>query len=64
MAYAAYGMSQTHYEYSGTMLATVFNDAGDFETKMGQLKMDLEKTSGRWACAGICKRVRSSTNGP
>lgn len=52
MAYAAYGMSQTHYEYSGTMLATVFNDAGDFETKMGQLKMDLEKTSGEMGVRG------------
>ena len=52
MAYAAYGMCQTHYEYSGTMLATVFNDAGDFETKMGQLKMDLEKTSGEMGVRG------------
>lgn len=49
MAYAAYGVSRTHYEYSGTMLAEVFNDAGDFKTSMGQLKMDLEKTSGRLA---------------
>ena len=52
MAYAAYGMSQTHYEYSGTMLASVFNDAGDFKTSMGQLKMDLEKTSGEVGLRG------------
>ena len=52
MAYAAYGMSTTHYEYSGTMLAKVFNDAGDFETSMGQLKMDLEKTSGEVGLKG------------
>jgi len=52
MAYAAYGMSTTHYEYSGTMMATVFNDAGDFKTSMGQLKMDLEKTSGEVGLKG------------
>lgn len=52
MAYAEYGMSTTHYEYSGTMMATVFNDAGDFKTSMGQLKMDLEKTSGEVGLKG------------
>ncbi|MEB0065829.1 TonB-dependent siderophore receptor [Pseudomonas sp. CCI1.4] len=52
MAYAAYGVSRTHYEYSGTMLAEVFNDAGDFKTSMGQLKMDLEKTSGEAGLTG------------
>ena len=52
MAYAAYGASRTRYTYSGTMLATVFNDAGDFRTSMGQLKMELEKTSGEVGLKG------------
>ncbi|MGO3623463.1 MAG: TonB-dependent receptor, partial [Pseudomonas helleri] len=52
MAYAAFGTSQTRYVYSGTMLATVFNEAGDFKTSMGQLKMELEKTSGEAGLKG------------
>ncbi|MGO3028213.1 TonB-dependent receptor [Pseudomonas helleri] len=52
MAYAAFGTSETRYVYSGTMLATVFNDAGDFKTSMGQLKMELEKTSGEAGLKG------------
>lgn len=52
MAYASYGTSRTHYTYSGTMLATVINEAGDFKTSMGQLKMDLEKTSGEVGLTG------------
>lgn len=52
MAYAAYGSSRTRYVYSGTMLATVFNEAGDFKTTMGQLKMELEKTSGEAGLKG------------
>ena len=52
MAYAAFGTSETRYVYSGTMLATVFNEAGDFKTSMGQLKMELEKTSGEAGLKG------------
>ena len=52
MAYAAFGTSDTRYVYSGTMLATVFNEAGDFKTSMGQLKMELEKTSGEAGLKG------------
>lgn len=52
MAYAAFGTSDTRYVYSGTMLATVFNEAGDFKTSMGQLKMELEKTSGEVGLKG------------
>ncbi len=52
LAYAAFGASETHYRYSGAMSATVINNAGDLSTTMGQLKMDIEKTSGeaglRW----------------
>lgn len=46
MAYAAIGTSRSEYTYSGAMSAQVFNDAGDFRTSMGQLKMEVEKTSG------------------
>ncbi|MGY3297263.1 iron complex outermembrane receptor protein [Pseudomonas sp. TE6288] len=52
MAYAAAGTSKTDYKYSGTMLAEVLNTAGDFETRMGQLKIDLEKTSGEAGLRG------------
>ena len=52
MAYAAAGISKTDYKYSGTMLAEVLNTAGDFETRMGQLKIDLEKTSGEAGLRG------------
>lgn len=44
-AYAAVGASETHYAYNGTIQANVINDAGDFLTRMGQLKMDLDKRS-------------------
>jgi len=46
MAYAAIGTSRSEYTYSGAMSAQVFNDAGDFRTSMGQLNMEVEKTSG------------------
>lgn len=46
MAYAAIGTSRTEYTYNGAMSAQVFNDAGDFRTSMGQLNMNLKKTSG------------------
>lgn len=52
MAYAAYGASKTHYAYNGTIMAYVFNDAGDFETSMGQLKMELDKTAGEVGLKG------------
>lgn len=51
-AYAAAGTSKTDYAYSGTMLAEVFNTAGDMETNMGQLKIDLKKTSGEAGVRG------------
>ena len=57
MAYAAFGTSETRYVYSGTMLATVFNEAGDFKTSMGQLKMELEKTSGEAGLKGNFQTV-------
>lgn len=62
MAYAAYGASKTHYAYNGTMMATVFNDAGDFRTSMGQLKQDLEKTSGELGLKGDFKTGPVSHN--
>lgn len=46
MAYAAIGTSRSEYTYSGAMSAQVFNDAGDFRTSMGQLNMEVDKTSG------------------
>ena len=46
MAYAAVGTSRSEYTYSGAMSAQVFNDAGDFRTSMGQLNMNVKKTSG------------------
>lgn len=52
MAYAAYGASKTHYAYNGTIMAYVFNDAGDFKTTMGQLKMELDKTAGEVGLKG------------
>ena len=58
-AYAAIGASKTDYAYSGTMSAQVINNAGDYTTTMGQLKMELDKTSGevglrgRFQTAGI-----------
>lgn len=51
-AYAAYGASQTRYTYNGTMMAYVFNAAGDMRTSMGQLKQDLDKTSGEAGLRG------------
>ncbi len=45
LAYAAVGASKTDYAYSGTMSAQVINAAGDYNTTMGQLKMQLEKKS-------------------
>nr|WP_249684702.1 TonB-dependent siderophore receptor [Pseudomonas sp. RC2C2] len=45
LAYGAIGTSKTDYQYSGAMIATVINDAGDFTTSMGQLKTQLHKTS-------------------
>lgn len=51
-AYAAVGASKTDYAYSGTMSARVINAAGDYETTMGQLKMDLEKISGEAGLRG------------
>lgn len=46
MAYAAAGTSKTDYAYNGALSSQVINTAGDFTTTMGQLKIDLEKTSG------------------
>lgn len=52
LAYAAFGASKTDYAYSGTMSAQVINAAGDYNTTMGQLKMELEKTSGEAGLRG------------
>ncbi|QJI29614.1 TonB-dependent siderophore receptor [Pseudomonas sp. ADAK18] len=52
MAYAAAGTSQTNYAYNGSMSAQVLNTAGDFESTMGQLKIDLAKTSGETGLKG------------
>ncbi|HDS1818141.1 TPA: TonB-dependent siderophore receptor [Pseudomonas putida] len=45
LAYGAVGTSKTDYQYSGAMIATVTNNAGDFTTGMGQLQMEIHKTS-------------------
>nr|WP_263854296.1 TonB-dependent siderophore receptor [Pseudomonas huaxiensis] len=52
MAYAALGTSKTDYQYSGAMTAQLINNAGDFTTTMGQLKFELEKTSGEVGLRG------------
>ncbi len=45
MAYAAFGVSKSEYEYNGATWAQVTNSAGDFNTMMGQLAFELEKES-------------------
>ena len=45
MAYAAFGVSRTDYEYNGAMTAQVLNAAGDFKTVMGQLAFEQKKRS-------------------
>ncbi|MEN2432440.1 TonB-dependent siderophore receptor [Comamonas sp. F1-6] len=45
MAYAAFGVSKTDYEYNGAMSAQVLNAAGDFKTAMGQLAFEQKKRS-------------------
>lgn len=45
MAYAAFGVSKTDYEYNGAMSAQVLNAAGDFKTSMGQLAFEQKKRS-------------------
>ena len=60
MAYAAIGTSRTEYTYSGAMSAQVFNDAGDLRTSMGQLNMNLKKTSGE---AGLRGKLRTGAIG-
>jgi len=45
MAYAGYGQSKTDYKYNGAMSATVLDQQGTLETKIGQLAFDLEKKS-------------------
>lgn len=52
LAYAALGTSKTDYQYSGAMTAQLINNAGDFNTTMGQLKFELEKTSGEVGLRG------------
>ena len=46
LGYAAFGASKTRYRYSGAMSSQVLNAAGDYQSTMGQLKMNIEKTSG------------------
>lgn len=45
MAYAAYGISETNYQYNGSISALILNEAGDFRTTIGQLAFDLKKQS-------------------
>ncbi|WP_347881630.1 TonB-dependent siderophore receptor [Pseudomonas sp. GD03858] len=45
LAYGAIGTSRTDYKYSGALMATVNNAAGDLTTTMGQLQMEIHKTS-------------------
>ncbi|WP_305881696.1 TonB-dependent siderophore receptor [Comamonas sp. C11] len=45
MAYVAFGVSKTDYEYNGATSARVFNAAGDFKTAMGQLAFEQKKRS-------------------
>jgi iron complex outermembrane receptor protein len=51
-AYAAAGTSKTDYTYNGAISSQVINTAGDFTTTMGQLKIDLKKTSGETGLRG------------
>lgn len=52
MAYAAIGKSRSEYTYNGAMVAQVFNEAGDYRTSMGQLNMNVKKTSGEAGLRG------------
>jgi len=52
MAYAAVGTSRSEYTYNGAMVAQVFNAAGDYRTSMGQLNMNVKKTSGEAGLRG------------
>jgi len=45
MAYGAVGTSKTNYKYNGAISSQIINEAGDFNTTMGQLKFEIEKTS-------------------
>ncbi|MCE1116830.1 MULTISPECIES: TonB-dependent receptor [Pseudomonas] len=45
LAYGAVGTSKTDYRYSGALVGTVTNAAGDVTTTMGQLQMEIHKTS-------------------
>ncbi|MEE1922609.1 TonB-dependent siderophore receptor [Pseudomonas sp. 148P] len=45
LAYGAIGTTKTDYKYNGTMTAVVINSAGDYTTTMGQLQMQIYKTS-------------------
>lgn len=60
MAYAAFGMSKTDYQYNGAMSALVLNTAGDFRTTMGQLAFDVKKQSGE---VGIKGRTQTGAVG-
>jgi iron complex outermembrane receptor protein len=52
MAYAAFGVSKTDYEYNGAMSAQVLNAAGDFKTAMGQLAFEQKKRSAEMGLKG------------
>lgn len=52
MAYAAFGVSKTDYEYNGAMSAQVLNAAGDFKTAMGQLASEQKKRSAEMGLKG------------
>lgn len=44
-AYAAYGQSNTEYEYNGASGGTVTNSAGDYTTNIAQLAFEVDKKS-------------------
>ncbi|GGY03599.1 TonB-dependent receptor [Paludibacterium paludis] len=52
IAYAAIGTSKSEYTYNGAVSAQVLNTAGDLRTTTGQLRIDLEKTSGEAGLRG------------
>ncbi|WP_371813884.1 TonB-dependent receptor [Diaphorobacter sp. HDW4A] len=52
MAYAAFGVSKTNYQYNGAMSAQVLNAAGDYRTSMGQLAFDQKKQSAELGLKG------------
>lgn len=44
MGYATYGQSKTEYKYNGAMSATVLDNTGTFQTSIGQLAFNVDKS--------------------